>query len=149
MIVKPAASDGSDGVRLCRTVDQMSEDTTCLLGGKHKWRSSPRKLVEGFAQGLFFCADTIGNEVIAISAGDFGPPPHFVFRQFAFPALLTDTGIGVSPMSHRSVCELLAWARGQLALNPGERTVAQSSFMSSPLHPALLRPRRYFSVPPA
>lgn len=32
----------------------------------------------------------MGNEVIGIEAGDSGPGPHFVFREFTYPAPLTD-----------------------------------------------------------
>ncbi|WP_192252222.1 ATP-grasp domain-containing protein [Mesorhizobium caraganae] len=90
VILKPAVGSGSRGVRLCRTVDELAEHTTYLLGGKHIWRSSPRILVEGYAQGPYYAADIMGNEVIAISGGNFGPPPHFVYREFIYPAALTD-----------------------------------------------------------
>ncbi|MER8550198.1 acetyl-CoA carboxylase biotin carboxylase subunit family protein [Mesorhizobium sp. M1169] len=90
VIVKPAVGIGSFGVRLCRNVDELAEHTTYLLGGKHPWRSSPRILVEEFAQGPHYCANIMGNEVIAIAAAEFGPPPHFVFREYTFPAPLTD-----------------------------------------------------------
>ncbi|MER9696354.1 ATP-grasp domain-containing protein, partial [Mesorhizobium sp. M0179] len=69
---------------------EVAEHTTYLLGGKHIWRSSPRMLVEEFAEGLHYIAEIMGNEVIGITAAEFGPPPHFVFREFIFPALLTD-----------------------------------------------------------
>ncbi|TGU45695.1 ATP-grasp domain-containing protein [bacterium M00.F.Ca.ET.152.01.1.1] len=90
VIVKPAVGSGSRGVRLCRNVDELAEHTTYLLGGKQIWRSSPRILVEEFVQGPYYCAEIMGNEVIGISAADFGSPPHFVFREFTFPAGLTD-----------------------------------------------------------
>ncbi|MER8710353.1 acetyl-CoA carboxylase biotin carboxylase subunit family protein [Mesorhizobium sp. M1088] len=90
VIVKPAVGSGSVGVRLCRTADELAEHTTYLLGGKHIWRSSPRMLVEEFAQGPYYCVQIMGNEVIGIAAADFGPPPHFVFREDIFPAPLTD-----------------------------------------------------------
>ncbi|MER8944407.1 ATP-grasp domain-containing protein, partial [Mesorhizobium sp. M0915] len=80
----------SCGVRLCRNVDELAEHTAYLLGGQHIWRSSPRILVEEFAQGPYYCADIMGNEVIGISAAEFGPPPHFVFREATYPAVLTD-----------------------------------------------------------
>ncbi|MQX98052.1 ATP-grasp domain-containing protein [Sinorhizobium medicae] len=88
VILKPVAGSGSRGVRLCRTFEEVAEHTTYLLGGTHV--SSPRILVEEFAQGPYYTADTMGNEVIAIGAGDFGPPPHFVYREYTFPAALTD-----------------------------------------------------------
>lgn len=89
VILKPAVGSGSSGVRLCRNVDELAEHTSYLLGGKHIWRSSPRILVEEFAQGPYYSADIMGNEVIAICAAEFGPHPHFVFREATYPALLT------------------------------------------------------------
>ncbi|MDX0482540.1 ATP-grasp domain-containing protein [Sinorhizobium medicae] len=90
VIVKPAVGSGSVGVRLCRTIDELAEHTTFLLGGEHIWRSSPRILVEAYAQGPYYTADIMGDEVIAISGGQFGPPPHFAYREFYCPAALTD-----------------------------------------------------------
>ncbi|UPJ94889.1 acetyl-CoA carboxylase biotin carboxylase subunit family protein [Bradyrhizobium sp. 172] len=90
VIVKPAAGIGSSGVRLCRDVDELAEHTSYLLGGKHIWRSSPRILVEEFAQGPHYSVEIMGNEVIGIGAADFGGPPHFVCREYIYPALLTD-----------------------------------------------------------
>ncbi|TIY10884.1 MAG: ATP-grasp domain-containing protein [Mesorhizobium sp.] len=90
VVLKPAAGSGSSGVRLCRDVDELAEHTTYLLGGKHLWRSSPRILVEEFAQGPLYIAQIMGNEVIAIGAALYGPPPHFVCRQVNYPAQLTD-----------------------------------------------------------
>ncbi|RWM72360.1 acetyl-CoA carboxylase biotin carboxylase subunit family protein [Mesorhizobium sp.] len=90
VILKPAVGAGSRGVRLCRTVEEVAEHTTYLLGGKHIWRSSPKILVEEFAQGPYYNADIMGDEVIGIYAGEFGPPPHFVFRELTLPAPLTD-----------------------------------------------------------
>ncbi|ESZ60211.1 hypothetical protein X727_31040 [Mesorhizobium sp. L103C119B0] len=90
VIVKPAVGSGSIGVRLCRNVDELAEHTTYLLGGKHLWRSSPKILVEGYAQGPYYSTDIMGNEVIGICTADFVRPPHFVFRGCAHPAPLTD-----------------------------------------------------------
>ncbi|MES0150675.1 acetyl-CoA carboxylase biotin carboxylase subunit family protein [Mesorhizobium sp. M0012] len=90
VILKPAVGTGSSGVRLCRDADEVAEHTTYLLGGKHIWRSSPRILVEEFAQGPYYCAEIMGNEVIGIGAAEFGPLPHFVGRETIFPAPLTD-----------------------------------------------------------
>ncbi|TSE02340.1 ATP-grasp domain-containing protein [Mesorhizobium intechi] len=90
VILKPATGSGSIGVRLCRSADELAEHSTYLLGGKHIWRSSPRILVEEFAKGQFYYADIMGNEVFEIAAAEFGPPPHFVFREFTYPAPITD-----------------------------------------------------------
>ncbi|AZO59522.1 MAG: ATP-grasp domain-containing protein [Mesorhizobium sp.] len=90
VILKPAVGSGSYGVRLCRDVDELVEHTTYLLGGQHIWDSSPRILVEEFAQGPLYWASIMGDEVIGIEASEFGPLPHFVYRGGIFPALLTD-----------------------------------------------------------
>ena len=90
VILKPAVGTGSRGVRLCRNLDELAEHTTYLSGGQHIWQSPPSILVEEFAQGPYYTADIMGNEVIGIGGGTFGPPPHFVCRKFTFPALLTD-----------------------------------------------------------
>lgn len=90
VILKPAVGSGSCGVRLCRNVDELSEHTTYLLGGGHTWRSSPRILVEEFAQGPHYWADIMGDQIIGIGIGDMGPPPHFIFRECTYPAPLND-----------------------------------------------------------
>ncbi|TJV79396.1 MAG: ATP-grasp domain-containing protein [Mesorhizobium sp.] len=89
-ILKPVLGSGSIGVRLCRNVDELAEHTTYLLGGMHIWRSSPRILVEEFAQGPHYCIEIMGNQVIGIGALDFCRPPHFVCREFIYPAVLSD-----------------------------------------------------------
>ncbi|RWH49660.1 MAG: ATP-grasp domain-containing protein [Mesorhizobium sp.] len=90
VILKPAVGIGSLGVRLCRDLDELAEHTNYLLGGKHIWRSSPRMLVEEFAQGPQYLSETMGHRVIGIGTADFGSPPHFVYNQWTFPALLAD-----------------------------------------------------------
>ncbi|RWD28182.1 MAG: ATP-grasp domain-containing protein [Mesorhizobium sp.] len=90
VIVKPAVGSGSCGVRLCRNIDELAKHTAYLLAEEQTWESSPRILIEEFAQGPQYSADTMGNEVIAVGAADFDRPPHFVVRGSIFPALLTD-----------------------------------------------------------
>ncbi|PZV40400.1 ATP-grasp domain-containing protein [Mesorhizobium kowhaii] len=90
VIVKPALGSGSCGVRLCRNVDELGEHTAHLLAGEPTRGSSPRILVEEFAQGPHYSAHIMGNEVVGITATDFSLPPHFVVRESIFPAPLTD-----------------------------------------------------------
>ncbi|MFW8614891.1 MULTISPECIES: ATP-grasp domain-containing protein [Mesorhizobium] len=90
VVLKPAVGSGSIGVRLCRSVEEVAEHTTYLLDGKHTWQSSPKILVEEFAQGPYYCTLVMGNEVLGIGAADFGPLPHFVFLRSIFPAPVTD-----------------------------------------------------------
>ncbi|RWK73195.1 acetyl-CoA carboxylase biotin carboxylase subunit family protein [Mesorhizobium sp.] len=88
VVLKPAVGIGSSGVRLCHNIDELAEHTNHLLGGKHP--SSPRILVEEFAQGPHYWSEIMGDEVIGIGTAEFGPPPYFVYREFTFPAPLTD-----------------------------------------------------------
>ncbi|MER9865390.1 acetyl-CoA carboxylase biotin carboxylase subunit family protein [Mesorhizobium sp. M0185] len=88
VVLKPAVGSGSSGVRLCRNHNELAEHATYLLDGQHRWRSPI--LVEEFAQGPFFSAHIMGNEVIGIDAADFDRPSHFVFRHLTCPAPLTD-----------------------------------------------------------
>ncbi|RWI47922.1 MAG: ATP-grasp domain-containing protein [Mesorhizobium sp.] len=90
VVVKPVLGSGSRGVRLCRSIDEVAEHTTYLLGEKLIWRSSPRILVEEFAQGPQYWADIMGDQIIGVGTADFGPPPNFVYLEFSIPALLTD-----------------------------------------------------------
>ncbi|ESX09717.1 hypothetical protein X768_17685 [Mesorhizobium sp. LSJC265A00] len=89
VILKPPAGSGSIGVRLCRNVDELADHTTYLLGGKI-WRSSPRILVEEFAQGPHYSIEIMGTEVIGIGVLEFCSPPHFVYRELTYPAVMTD-----------------------------------------------------------
>ncbi|MER9300576.1 acetyl-CoA carboxylase biotin carboxylase subunit family protein [Mesorhizobium sp. M0621] len=89
VILKPAVGIGSSGVRLCRNVDELAEHTIYLLGGKHIWRSSPRILVEQFAQGPQYNLEIMGSEIIGIADADYSPP-HFVCRGHFYPAQLSD-----------------------------------------------------------
>ncbi|MGY5809934.1 ATP-grasp domain-containing protein [Rhizobium sp. LEGMi198b] len=117
VVVKPALGGiGGIGVRLCRNVAELAEHTAHLLGGKHTWRSSPKILVEEFAQGPFYEADTMGNEVIGISAADFDHPPHFLFRESIFPALLTND-------EHERISDVALRCLGALGLGWGPTNI--------------------------
>lgn len=90
VVIKPVVGSGSSGVQMCRTVDEVAKHTRHLLGGGHIWQAPPRILVEEFAHGQYFVADMMGGRVVGIGTGDFGPPPHFVYREYSYPALLSN-----------------------------------------------------------
>ncbi|WP_031204711.1 acetyl-CoA carboxylase biotin carboxylase subunit family protein [Mesorhizobium sp. L103C105A0] len=89
VIVKPAVGSGSRGVRLCHNADELTEHTHYLLGEDYIWLSSPRILVEKFAQGPHYSVELMGNEIFGIAAVDFGNNSHFVGLEYTFPAALT------------------------------------------------------------
>ncbi|TGQ12722.1 ATP-grasp domain-containing protein [Mesorhizobium sp. M00.F.Ca.ET.217.01.1.1] len=117
VVVKPAMGAGSVGVRLCRNVDELAEHTTYLLGG-NVWGSSPRILVEEFAQGPLYVANLMGNEVIGITAYEFGPPPHFVVRESTCPApLIADEYQRIADVSMSCLRALgLGWGPSNIEL---------------------------------
>ncbi|MER9658049.1 acetyl-CoA carboxylase biotin carboxylase subunit family protein [Mesorhizobium sp. M0152] len=89
VIVKPVVGSGSSGVQLCHSFGELAEHTAYLLSGNHIWRASPRILVEEYAQGPHYTIDIMGDDVIGIGALDFCRPPHFVYRELTYPAVLT------------------------------------------------------------
>ncbi|EPE93631.1 ATP-grasp domain-containing protein [Rhizobium grahamii] len=89
VIVKPTIGSGSSGVRLCRNVDELIGHGAHLLSGKNG-QSSVKILIEEFAQGPYYSAIIMGNEVVGISTADFGNPPSFVYQQYTLPAELPE-----------------------------------------------------------
>ncbi|MCO6424527.1 ATP-grasp domain-containing protein [Sinorhizobium meliloti] len=116
VIVKPAVGIGSDGVRLCCDMDEVADHIHYLFGGKYIWQSSPRILVEEFAQGPHYSIEMMGNEVIGIAAADFGHPPHFVCREYIYPALLTDN-------EHKRIAEISLSCLQALGLGWGPKNI--------------------------
>ncbi|MGO8055288.1 ATP-grasp domain-containing protein [Rhizobium leguminosarum] len=90
VILKPTEGSGSSGVRLCRDAGELVEHTAHLLDAKHRSKFPPRILVEEFACGPFYSADTMGDAFVAVGATDFEAPPHFVPVKSIFPAPITD-----------------------------------------------------------
>lgn len=118
VIVKPAMGNGSSGVRLCRDAGELAEHTAHLLGETIPRRSSQTILVEEFAEGPFYDVVTMGNEVVAVGSGYFGPPPHFVPYQSIFPAQLTEEQYDhISDISLRCLQALgLGWGPANIEL---------------------------------
>ncbi|MFA1676781.1 ATP-grasp domain-containing protein [Rhizobium mongolense] len=90
VVVKPTVGIGSRGVRLCRDVRELAGHTDYLLSEGHLSRPSSNILVEEFAHGAHYSVEVMGNEVIGIGAAEFGDPPHFVCREYIYPALLSE-----------------------------------------------------------
>ncbi|RVQ46852.1 ATP-grasp domain-containing protein [Sinorhizobium meliloti] len=89
LVIKPVMGSSSSGVQMCRTVDEVAEHTRHLLGGP-TCGGLRRILVEEFAEGQYFTADMMGGRVVGIGTGAFGPPPDFVYREYSFPAPLSN-----------------------------------------------------------
>ncbi|MBY3298890.1 ATP-grasp domain-containing protein, partial [Rhizobium laguerreae] len=79
---------GSSGVRLCRTAEELAKHAAYLLGGTRITQSTPKILIEEFAQGRYYNVDTMGHQVVGVGTAEFDCPPHFVFREVTFPAPL-------------------------------------------------------------
>ncbi|UIJ82298.1 ATP-grasp domain-containing protein [Rhizobium leguminosarum] len=90
VVIKPVVGSGSSGVQMCGTIDEVAEHARHLLSEGNIGQSPPRILVEEFAQGQYFTADMMGGRLVGIGNGDFGPLPHFIYREYSFPAPLSD-----------------------------------------------------------
>ncbi|WP_027681527.1 ATP-grasp domain-containing protein [Rhizobium leguminosarum] len=115
-ILKPAEGSGSYGVRLCRDMDELVEHADYMLCGTHRWNSSPRILVEEFAQGPHYTALLMGNEVVAIATASFGRAPHFVYREFTCPAPLSHNELERIADLSRSCLQALGLGWGPTAI---------------------------------
>lgn len=129
VILKPAVGNGSMGVRLCHNPDEVAEHAAFLLSGKYTWRSSPRILIEKFAQGSLYWADILGDEVIGIGSLGFGPLPHFVYRESTYPAVLTGGKSG--RIADVSLSCSQALSLGPQTLSSSGRNVDRSSLKSA------------------
>ncbi|QOZ66664.1 ATP-grasp domain-containing protein [Bradyrhizobium arachidis] len=115
VIVKPAVGIGGMGVRLCRDLDELAKHTSYLLS-KEIWGSSPRILVEEFAQGPHYSVEIMGDKIIEIGAADFDNQPHFVCREYIYPALLTDD-------EHRRIVEVSSKSLKALGVGWGPKNI--------------------------
>ncbi|MBX4935258.1 ATP-grasp domain-containing protein [Rhizobium bangladeshense] len=88
VVIKPVVGSGSSGVRLCHTAEELAKHAAYLLGGTRITQSTPKILIEEFAQGQYYNVDTMGHQVVGVGTAEFDCPPHFVFREVTFPAPL-------------------------------------------------------------
>lgn len=88
VVLKPIVGNGSYGVKLCRTLDEVAKQAAFVLAGKHGLPSPSMVLVEEFAVGELFACEVMEGAVLGIIAMDCGPPPNFALRNFIFPAPL-------------------------------------------------------------
>lgn len=111
VVLKPIVGNGSYGVKLCRTLDEVAEQTAFVLAGKHGLPSPSMVLVEEYAVGEHFGCEMMEGVVVGIIAVDFGPPPNFALRNFIFPAPLnSDDSDLVAAVARRSTQALaLDW----------------------------------------
>ncbi|EUB98299.1 hypothetical protein PMI07_006613 [Rhizobium sp. CF080] len=88
VIVKPVVGSGSMGVRLCTALPEVSAQTSYLLR-EEDFASSPGVLVEQYIVGPEFSVETMGQNVIGVTAKHLGPLPFFVEIGHDFPAHLS------------------------------------------------------------
>lgn len=116
VIVKPTVGIGSIGVRLCRDDDELVRHAANLLSEKDRWQSSARILVEEFARGPHYSVELMGKEVVGIGAAEFSCAPHFVCREYTYPAPLCAD-------EHRSIADVSIKGLQALGLGWGPANV--------------------------
>jgi len=81
VVVKPVAGSGSVATRLCHTPDEVRGAARLVLEGDPVELGLPPQdavLVEEYLDGPEFSVETIGTEVVGVTAKHLGAPPWFV-----------------------------------------------------------------------
>jgi len=89
VVVKPVSGSGSAGVRRCASAGEAADHAASLLAvtANERGQSVPRKvLVESLVSGDEFSVETMGRDVIGVTAKRLGPLPHFVEIGHEHPA---------------------------------------------------------------
>lgn len=85
VVVKPRASTGSIGVRLCATPGQAGEHATTLLRDAEQ-RTDQGVLVEAFVEGPEFSVEMFDGCIVGVTRKHLGPPPRFIETGHDFPS---------------------------------------------------------------
>ncbi|MES0173938.1 acetyl-CoA carboxylase biotin carboxylase subunit family protein [Mesorhizobium sp. M0006] len=141
VIVKPAVGSGSIGVRLCRNAGELVHHFRRMLSESNC--TTPRILIEEFVQGPFYSVEIMADEIIGVVAVEFGPEPHFVFRQTTFPAPVTDREYAkISDVSLSCLRSLgLGWGPSNIELrwtNRGPVVIEVNPRLAGALEPQLV-----------
>jgi biotin carboxylase len=92
VVVKPTRGSGSVGVRLCRTVEEVSGHATFLMRQSVDERgvTDPREiLVEEYLEGTEYSVETFGCAVVGITRKHLSTEPWFVEIGHDYPATLS------------------------------------------------------------
>lgn len=87
VIVKPAVSSGSMGVKLCSSLAEVVAQMS-FVSESNEFAASSGVLIEQYIVGPEFSVETIGDVVIGITAKHLGNHPYFVEIGHDFPASL-------------------------------------------------------------
>ena len=88
VVVKPVAGSGSVATRLCRTPDEVRAAARLVLDGDPAELGLPVQdsvLVEEYLDGPEFSVETLGTEVVGVTAKHLGAAPWFVEVGHDFP----------------------------------------------------------------
>lgn len=131
-VIKPAGGSGSVGVRLCRTIAEVETHAAHLLAQTVNERGmpvSPTVLVQAFVEAREFSVETLGGEVIGITAKHVSAPPTFVELGHDFPASLAPAEArALADTARAAVAALdLCWgaAHTELRLGPAAPCVIE------------------------
>ncbi|TDP94064.1 ATP-grasp domain-containing protein [Labedaea rhizosphaerae] len=88
VVVKPVAGSGSVATRLCRTPDEVRGAARLVLASDPAELGLPPQdavLVEEYLDGPEFSVETLGTQVVGVTAKHLGPAPWFVEVGHDFP----------------------------------------------------------------
>jgi biotin carboxylase len=96
-VVKPMTESASIGVRLCRTVDEVTEAFHAISSVPTDFRGQPRRpgaLLEEYLLGVETSVESVlvdgYRDVLGVTDKALGPHPHFVEVGDNFPSLLSE-----------------------------------------------------------
>lgn len=88
VVVKPVAGSGSIATRLCADAGEARAAAAVVLEGDPGLPPQRAAMVEEYLDGPEFSVETLGEQIVGITAKHLGPEPHFVETGHDFPAEL-------------------------------------------------------------
>lgn len=88
VVVKPVAGSGSIATRLCADAAEARAAAAVVLEGDPGLPPQRAALVEEYLDGPEFSVETLGEQIVGITAKHLGPEPYFVEIGHDFPAEL-------------------------------------------------------------
>ena len=125
VIVKPVSGSGSNGVKLCLDLDEVTAHAAQLLNQQHNERGglvARRILIESVVSGPEYSVETFDLEVIGITQKHLGPLPDFVEIGHDYPAPLSPTTKKqIENIAQQSLIALgLGWGPAHIELRMSE-----------------------------
>jgi len=147
VVAKPTMGSGSTGARLCVGVEELQEHVTRLLAARANERGLPvpsEALLQEYIDGPQYSVETLGLQVVGITANHIGPPPCFVEVGHEHPAELDPIAARqLRTVARRALAALgLTWGPAHVELRMaagGPRVIEVNARLAGGWIPELVR----------